>query len=61
VSLAGALPEFHLEEAILGGNDSLGEEEIMLILRVDVRDAPTVAQDVNGMFESAELKLSGKD
>jgi len=26
-----------------------------------VSDAPTIAQDVNGMFESAELKLSGKD
>jgi hypothetical protein len=61
VSLAGALPEFHLEEAILGGDDTLGKEEIVLVLGVDVSDAPTIAQDVNGMFESAELKLSGKD
>lgn len=60
-SLAGAFPEFHLEEAILGGNDSLSKEEIVLVLGVDVRDTPTVAQDIDGLVEAAELKLSGKD
>src|SRR5277367_3372034 len=42
-SLSGALPELHLKEAVLCGDYALGEEKIVLVLGIDVSDAPAVA------------------
>jgi hypothetical protein len=37
-----------LEEAILSGDYGLGEEQIVLVLRVNVGDAPAITQNVDG-------------
>src|SRR6516162_2304339 len=42
-SLSRALPQFHLKQTILCRDESLCEEQVVLITRVDVRNAPTVA------------------
>ena len=49
-SLAGTLPDFHLKEAILGGDHALGKEKIVLVLGVNVRDSPAIAQNVDGLL-----------
>ena len=41
-----------MEEAILGGDETLGEKEVVLILGVDVRDSPAIAEDFH-RFEQA--------
>src|ERR1022692_4030989 len=44
-SLTGALPEFHLKKAILGGDDALREKQVVLVLSVDVGDSPSITED----------------
>src|ERR1017187_3065322 len=46
-SLASAFPELHLEEAILGSDYSLGKEQIVLVLRVNVGNSPAITQNVD--------------
>ena len=46
-SLAGAFPEFHLEEAILGSDYSLGKEQIVLVLRVNVGNSRAITENVD--------------
>jgi hypothetical protein len=47
-----------LKEAILGGNESLSEKEIMLVLRVDMRYTPTVSRYADRLPESLDLESS---
>ena len=42
-SLAGPLPQLHLEQTVLRGHKALGKEEIMLVLRVNMGNTPAVA------------------
>jgi hypothetical protein len=39
-----------LEEAILGSDYALGEEQIVLVLRVNVGNSPAIAQNVDGVL-----------
>jgi hypothetical protein len=45
VAQTTASPEVDLEEPIPSGIEALGKEQIGLVLRVDMRDPPTVDQD----------------
>jgi hypothetical protein len=47
-----------LPQPVLGGNEPLGEEEIVDVLGVDVRHAPTVAQNFDLGLQARELDLS---
>lgn len=53
--MSQSLPEFHLEQTILRGDKSLGEKQVVLILGVDVRHSPAVAQYVNGTMQTGQL------
>jgi hypothetical protein len=57
--LASALPQFHLEEAILCGCESLCEKKIVLVGCVDVRDSPVVTHDFDLLLHPAERDFSG--
>jgi hypothetical protein len=48
-----------LEEAILSSDYALGEEQIVLVLRVNVGDAPAIAQNVDGALQSRHPQLAG--
>jgi hypothetical protein len=48
-----------LEEAILGSDYALGEEQIVLVLRINVGDAPAIAQNVDGSLQSRHPQLAG--
>ena len=58
----GATLKLHLPQAILRVDVALGEEEVVLVLGVDVRHAPPVAQDLDGACEARDLHaaLSGR-
>ena len=45
-------PELELKEPIAGDVVPLGEKEVVLVLRDDVRDAPAVAEDLDGLFQA---------
>jgi hypothetical protein len=51
-SLSGALPKFHLKQPILRGDEALGKKEIVLILRINMGNAPAVAQDLDRVLQS---------
>jgi hypothetical protein len=51
-----ATPDFELEETITGGVVALGEEQIVLVLGVDVRDTPTVGQDFDGFLQTGDFE-----
>src|SRR5262245_39105537 len=55
---AGCLPppDLELEESILRRGVSLREEQVGLVLRVDVIDAPAVADDLDRLRQSRRLK-----
>jgi hypothetical protein len=48
-----------LKETVLSGDYALGEEEIVLVLRVNVSDSPAIAQDVDALFKSVGAQLAG--
>jgi hypothetical protein len=48
-----------LEESILGGDYALGEEQVMLVLGINVGNAPAIAQNVDGALESRHPQLAG--
>src|SRR5205823_497520 len=54
---ARAAPQVDLEEAVLGGDEALGKEQVVGILRVDVGDAPAVAQDLDRLLQAGDLDL----
>ena len=47
-------PDLELEEAVARGAVSLGEEEIVLRLRVDVGDAPHVLDDLHALLQTGQ-------
>jgi hypothetical protein len=59
---AGRLPapQLELEQAIAGGGVPLGEEQIRFVLRVDVIDAPAIADDADPAdLQRVEHRASG--
>ncbi len=52
-------PEVHLKKTILRLHEALGEKQIALVLRVDVRHAPPVAYDANGLRDSTHDERAG--
>ena len=58
---AGRLPSphFELERAILRGGISLREEQVALVLRVDVIDAPAIAEDLHWLRQPRQLQRRG--
>jgi hypothetical protein len=52
-------PELELEEPIARRGVPLGEEQVVLRLRVDVIDAPGVAQDFDRLLESRNGQRRG--
>jgi hypothetical protein len=55
-AVALAAPDLRLEDAISGGVEALGEEEVAFGLGVDVGDAPAVGDDFCGPGESGEVQ-----
>ena len=55
---AGGLPPPHLEleQPILRGGVALREEQVGLVLRVDVVDAPAVAEDLDRLRQPGNLR-----
>ena len=58
---AGRLPppQLELKEPIAGGGVALREEEVALVRRVDVIDAPAVAQDLDRFGEAVDAQRDG--
>jgi hypothetical protein len=56
--LAGALPQFHLKQAVLRHDKALREEEIVLVLRVNVGDPPMVALHTHGIAQPMNIERS---
>ena len=48
-------PHFELEQPVLRRGVALGEEQVGFVLRVDVVDAPAVADDLDGLGEPGNL------
>jgi len=57
-TLAGASPDLHLPEAILRGDVTLGEEEIVGRSRVNVRNAPAVADHLHVAAKSRDADVA---
>ena len=55
-ALARSLPQFHLKKTVLSGHVSLSEKQVMLVLGVDMGNAPAVAQHVYRLFEARHLE-----
>jgi hypothetical protein len=53
----GAAPKINLPQAVDGGHVALGEVEVILILGVDVGDAPLVPQDFDRRAQSGDAQL----
>ena len=53
-----ATDKVHLEEAVGGGDESLGEDEVVERLRVNVGNALGVALDRNRGFEAGDLQAA---
>ena len=58
-ALNRAPPEIHLKEAVLRLHEPLREEQIVLILRGNVRHAPAVADDPDGRRQALERDGAG--
>ncbi len=50
-----------MKEAILGGDYALGEEQVVLVLRINVGNSPAITQNVDGSLESLYPQLTGDD
>ena len=55
--MARPLPQFHLKQAVLSGDESLGEKQVVLVLGIDMGNAPTVAQYAYRLFKARYFKL----
>jgi len=55
----GSPPEVHLQEAVLGRDKALGEEEVVFVLGKDVGDVVVVAVDADFGLESGENDFAG--
>src|SRR6516164_1067287 len=53
--LSRALPQFDLEQTILCRDETLCEEQVVLITRIDMGDAPTVALHAHGMVQTRHV------
>ena len=52
-------PDATGEEPILGGDKALCEEQVVLVLRVDVRHAPAIAQYTHRLAEARSRQMPG--
>ena len=57
--LGGAAPQIHLEEPVLRLHESLREKQIVLGRRLDMRNAPRVADDAHRCREAVEFERPG--
>lgn len=48
-------PDFELRKTLTGGVIALGKEQVVLICRVDVSDAPAIGKDFNRFVEAGDL------
>ena len=55
-----APPQFELEQPVLRGGVALREEQVRLVLRVDVVDAPPVAQDLDRLRQARHVQRRGR-
>ena len=51
-----AAPHLELEEPVLGGQVALRHEQVVFVLRVDVVEAPAVADHFHGVLQAAHGK-----
>jgi hypothetical protein len=51
-------PQLHLPHMVLRGNVSLGEEQIVGTFGVDMRDAPFIAQNLDGTLKTGDRQFS---
>ena len=54
---ADSPPQIHLKESVLRGDEPLGEEEVVLRLRVDVRHAPPIASHFDRAVQTGDVEL----
>src|SRR5207244_13604520 len=54
---ADSPPQIHLKESVLRGDEPLGEEEVVLRLRVDVRHAPPIASHFDRTIQTGHVAL----
>ena len=47
-------PELQLKEPVAGGRITLGEEQVVLVASIDMRDPPPIAQNFHGMLEALD-------
>ena len=59
VSACESAHSIHLEQSVFSGHVTLREKKIMLILSVDVSNAPTVAKYIDGLLQALRLQLPG--
>ena len=52
-------PDLELEQAVASGGVPLSEKEIVLVLRVDVRDAGVIADDLDGCSKRGDRERLG--
>ncbi len=56
--LVPAPPHLHLPQPVLCHDVPLGEEEVVVVLGIDVRDPPCVPDDFHGLPQTRDLELS---
>ena len=49
----------HVPQTVLGGGETLAEEQVGGGPGADVRDAPTVAEDIDGSAEAGQVSCRG--
>ncbi len=50
-----------MKEAVLGRDYALGEEQVVLVLRINVGNSPAITENVDGPLESWQAQLTGHD
>jgi hypothetical protein len=59
--LSRAFPQFNLKESILGSDETLGKEQIVLIACIDMGDSPAVALHTHAMVQARHLVGAADD
>src|SRR5208282_6319588 len=57
-ALACALPHLHLEKPVLGHHKALRKKEIVLILGVNVRNAPAISNHFDWLFKPGRDQIA---
>ena len=58
-ALRRSAPQIHLKQPVLRLNESLREEQVMLALRRDVRDAEAIADDAYRLCQARDRERAG--